>query len=118
MSPCMRNRFVNGIFYPLLLLLLLTCPMKRGIKQALSISVSSVALVEKNNNSFCVKLVSETATTAKQNGKSVQKQLFVSSSSLSVASFAATTAVRQKFYTEKAAGGSTDLFILHQNLLI
>lgn len=113
-----RSRFTNGIVYPLLLLLLLTCPMKREIKQLLAIPVRIVELAEINNHSLCIKLVSETTSTVKQKQMREQKQLFVPSISPSVALLATANTNQNKVYGEKTAWGPSDLFIQYRKLLI
>lgn len=118
MVHCTHNRFTNGIVYPLLLLLLLTCPMKREIKQSLTIPVGVVELAEINNHSLCINLVPETTSTVKQIQKCEKKQLFVPSISPSVALLATVNATRNKVYREKLAWGPSDLFIQYRKLLI
>lgn len=118
MVHCTRSRFTNGIVYSLLLLLLLTCPMKREIKQFLAIPVRAVELAEINNHSLCIQLVSETTSTVKQKQKRKQKQLFVPSISPSVALFVTVNVTRKKVYGEKAIWGRSDLFIKYRKLLI
>lgn len=92
--------------------------MKRVMKQALAIPVLPFTLAEKNNHSFCVKLVTETTITAKQKAERAQKQLFVPSFQRSVTSFAVTIAIWKKAYADKAVSGPSKRFIRYQKLLI
>lgn len=118
MSNYAHSRFTNGILYPLLLLLLLTCPMKREIKQSLAIPVRTAGLMEINNNSLCINLITKTTSPAGQKQKSQQKLLPVSPFSQSVALFTATDAIRQKVYGDNGDQGPSYLFIQYRKLLI
>lgn len=117
MLYCTHSRFTNVILYPLLLLLLITCPMKREIKRSLAIPVRAVELAEINNHSLCIKLVPETTSTVKLKQKREQKQLFVPYSP-SVTLFATVNATRKKVCGEKTTWGSPNLFIQYRKLLI
>lgn len=118
MSHHTHSRFTNGILFTLLLSLLLTCPMKREIKQALAIPVQMVGHRDINNNSFCIKFVPETTFTAKQTKEDIQRSLFVPASSLSISSFINTDAPQQAVYSNNPVRCSSGLFILYLKLLI
>jgi hypothetical protein len=117
MSPT-HTPFQNSILYSLLMLLLLTCPMKREIKQALDIPAQAVELGGISNQSLCLLLSPERPTAAKQKVERAQKNGQAPFFPLSASSLAIRSSIRQKVHSGKTVFRKPELFIYYRKLLI
>lgn len=113
-----HTSFQNSILYSLLALLLLTCPLKREIKQALDIPVQAVELGGISNKALCILLSPERPTATKQKMEQTQKKEQVLFFPLSAFSLAARISIKQKAHSGKTVFRKPERFIYYRKLLI